>query len=346
LTFASNPYPQGTLFKLTEASGVWSLKTVLAMPDSIGFRGSIGSGYGNMAFDKAGNLYGLAVKGGYGVGCDSDGCGRIFKIPVGAMDGGAPARKKAKVTILYTFPNNGAWPNGLVRDKHGDLFGFEYSGGDNGRGAIWEVSPPASKGGSWNGENIYVFCTIMDGANCDDGFNPAGVPVVDANGDLFGTTQRGGPDNGQGGGGLGTVWVMTPPDGANGWQFRSLHAFQSTCPVDYDFGVDQPIANTLLSKTGQVLTFVNDSGRTAPCTPNQNAILGGLISADPVSGADTIVNNQFGIMAGDAQYRRTGPIGIASSPSLMGKAVFGTTQNYYDASIDSVQPGVVFRITP
>jgi hypothetical protein len=347
MTFTSNPYPQGTLFKLTETSGVWSLKTVLVMPDSIGFHGSIGSGYGKTAFDKQGNLYGLAIKGGYGVGCDSDGCGRIFKIPAGAMDDSVPAgKKKPKVKILYTFPNNGAWPAGLVRDKHGDLFGIEYSGGDNGRGTIWEVSPPTTKGGPWAGENIYKFCATMDGARCDDGFGPSGTPIVDANGDLFGTTQFGGPDNGQGGGGDGTVWVMTPPDGTNGWQLRSLHAFQSTCPVDYDFGVKNPIGDTLLSKTGQVLTFVGNGGRIQGCTPFENVIQGGLISADPVSGADTIVNNEFGIQSSDQQYRKSGPIGIASSPSLLNKDIFGTSQNLYDASTDTVLPGVVFRIAP
>ena len=77
-----------------------------------------------------------------------------------------------------------------------------------------------------------------------------------------------------------------------------------------------------------------------PCGAFQTPIQGGLVSISPVSGGDTIVNNQFG-----AQQHVSGPYTIFSSPSLMGDTVFGTSSEYYDAATDTYSAGVVFKIT-
>ena len=119
------PTRKVTLFELVkpQAGGSWTFKTVAQMPASIGNIDIVGSGYRSVVFDKAGNLYGLAT-----LGCVAeDGCGKIFKVPVSVLDGSKP---KGKVKILYTFPYvPGSQPIGMVRDKAGNLFGVEYSGG-------------------------------------------------------------------------------------------------------------------------------------------------------------------------------------------------------------------------
>jgi hypothetical protein len=327
-----NADPQGTLFELVKPqdSGSWTFKTVVQMPASIGNLQIVGSGYGKVAFDKAGNLYGLAT-----LGCVAeDGCGKIFKVPASVLDGSKP---KGKVKILYTFPLSTTQPIGLVRDKSGNLFGIENAGGTPHLGAVWEVSPPASKHGAWTGGDIHEFCKTQNSGSCDDGYGPAGTPTLDGKGDLFDTTQYDGGSHT----GNGTVWTLVPPSGGD-WTFGEVHVFrdpQGTCSATTDYGLYHPQYDTLLDKKGQLLTFMGSGGFFNPCGPDQSTIYGALVSVSPVSNSDTIVNNQFA-----AQQHVSGPYVPFSSPSLMGDPVFGTSVEYYDAPTDSYSPGVVFKI--
>jgi len=328
-----NADPQGTLFELVKplSGGSWTFRTAVQMPPSIGDLGVVGSGYGRVAFDKSGNMYGLAT-----LGCGAeDGCGKIFKVPAGLLDGSKP---KSKVNILYTFPTTSAQPGGLVRDKSGNLFGYENGGGAPRQGAIWEVSPPTSKHGAWTGGNIHEFCKTQNSGSCDDGYGPVGIPALDGKGDLFGTTQYDGGSHT----GNGTVWTLVPPAGGD-WTFGEVHVFrdpQGACSATTDFGLYHPQFDTLLDNKGQILTFLGSGGFFNPCGANQSTIYGALVSASPVSGGDAIVNNQFAV-----QQHVSGPYLIVSSPSLMGNVVFGTSFQYYDAPTDTYSPGVVFKIT-
>ena len=327
-----NADPQGTLFELVkpQAGGSWTFKTVVQMPTGIGNLGVVGSGYGRRAFDKAGNMYGLVT-----LGCNAqDGCGKIFRIPAALLDGSKP---KDKVKILYTFPTNTTQPSGLVRDKAGNLFGVEYAGGTPQLGSVWEVRPPTTKNGAWTGGNIYEFCKTQDQGTCDDGTGPAGLPALDGKGDIFGTANAAGAGLGNG-----TAWTLVPSGGS--WTFGLVHVFNqggNQCPPGSDYNVVHPGYNTVLDKKGQLLTFMQNAGDFDPCGPNQSAIYGGLMSVSPVTGGDTVVNNQFAV-----QQHVSGPYVAFSSPSLMGDVVFGTSQAYYDAGTDTYSAGVVFKITP
>jgi hypothetical protein len=202
------------------------------------------------------------------------------------------------------------------------------------------VSPPTTKNGAWTGVDIHDFCLTRNSGSCDDGVNPDGIPAVDGKGDLFGTTQ------GDGGSftGNGTVWTLVPPSGGKDWTFGEVHVFrnpQGTCQATTDYGLYNPEYNTLLDSKGQILTFMGVGGFFNPCGDFQSAIAGALVSVSPVSGADTIVNNQFA-----AEQHMSGPYQIVSSPSLLGNTVFGTSEEYYDASTDTYSAGVVFKITP
>ena len=81
-------------------------------------------------------------------------------------------------------------PRRCVRDSNGDLFGTTILGGANSDGSIYEL--PA--GGS----------TITTLASMDSttGINPSAGLILDANGNLFGTTTSDGPD------GFGTVYEL------------------------------------------------------------------------------------------------------------------------------------------
>lgn len=331
MTNASCAHQNGTVFELVKPqsqNGSWTFRTAVSMPNAVDVGARAGSGYGNMAFDKSGNLYGIAVKGGFGVGCDDDGCGKIFKIPASTLDGS----QKKKIKVLYTFPSDGKWPSGLIRDKQGNLYGIQYTGGDQSLGAIWEVSPNGA-GGSWTRTTPYEFCLVRHNNICDDGYGPAGLPAVNDNGELYGTTEYGGT------GANGTTWKLTP-NGAGGWTFLTLHAFTEDNGCNSpDLGVRNPIENVLLSKSGQPLSFMTTGGADDACQADQTFYQGGLISTDPASGSYSVVSNAFG-----ALNLASGPWQIGSSPSQMGKTVYGTSLQYYDALTNSFSQPVVFKI--
>jgi hypothetical protein len=321
----ANGDPDGTIFELVkpQQGGSWTFQTVVQMPASIAMSGAFGTGYEDMAFDNRGNLFGLV----YPTCSQADGCGKIFRVPAAALNGSNP---KAKVKILYTWPYNPSDvpSGGLVRDKQGNLFGTDVTGGAAMEGAVWEVSPPTTKNGAWIRQNIYEFC-----AQPGCGYNPEGVLAIDKNGDLYGTAQSGSNT-------YGIIWSMTPNGGS--WSFRTLHVLKTVypCQAVTDQGVTSPGWNTLLDQKGQILTFVTQGGDFDVCGPNQMWIAGGMISVDPSSGADAIVSNQFAVSG-----HVSGPQNIESNPSIVGNTVFGTSQFYYDAGTDTDTPGVVFKIT-
>lgn len=127
----------------------------------------------SVIMDAAGNLYGTAYYGG-NPAC-TGGCGTVFKI--------APNKK---FTTLHTFTggNDGANPYGsLVRDSAGNLYGTTVGGGAFGAGVVFKLSPT---GGS---TALYAFTAGDDG-----GYPIAGL-LLDALGNLYGTTNGGAINN-------------------------------------------------------------------------------------------------------------------------------------------------------
>jgi hypothetical protein len=147
---------------------------------------------GGLILDGAGNLYGVTGYGGTGdcvlVGVPA-GCGTVYELSPPAQKGGAWTE-----TILYSFPSSkqGYLPNGsLVFDSAGNLYGATMFGGGQGTtcdpfyqycGAVFELSPPKTKGGKWTENVLHAFKGGMDGAN------PNGGLVLDNKGAVYGTS--------------------------------------------------------------------------------------------------------------------------------------------------------------
>jgi uncharacterized repeat protein (TIGR03803 family) len=120
-------------------------------------------------------------------------------------------------TILYTFqgaPDAANPQAGLTAGKNGVLFGDTDYGGDRtvcpktpsspgGCGTVYELSP---SGSGYTERVIYSFQYGNDGAG------PVGSILVAKNGELYGTTVRGGGSSAcaANGGGCGTVFKLTP----------------------------------------------------------------------------------------------------------------------------------------
>jgi hypothetical protein len=197
---------------------------------------------GGLVIDSAGNLYGTTAYGGTG-NCmllgTSVGCGTVYEVSPPKQKGGPWTE-----TVLYSFPTpkQGYFPHGdLVFDGAGNLYGATMFGGGHGTtcnpyykycGAVFELSPPKTKGGKWTEKVLYGFKGVPAGAQFGDGANPNGGLVLDSKGAIYGTTYFGGNNvkgecqGGVGGTGCGIVFKLAPPSQKGGeWTKKVLHQF-------------------------------------------------------------------------------------------------------------------------
>ena len=102
----------------------------------------------------------------------------------------------AQMPHTFRGTPDGAMPEGrLVSDSAGNLYVTTMGLGADYSGNIFKLSP---SGGSW------VYTDLHDLFAESDGDAPWASPVMDAQGNLFGTTVGGGRHNG------GTVWQIAP----------------------------------------------------------------------------------------------------------------------------------------
>ena len=181
----------GGVFKLTPTvSGLWTL-SVLHQFTSNTTDGAVP--YAGLVMDASGNLYGTTWEGG-----DRD-IGSVFELSPGA--GGTWTE-----TILHSFQSgsDGCYPQyGSLLYSGGNLYGTTTECGPSGGGIVFEMSPAA--GGSWTETALYAFL-----AHSTDGVSPQGGLLMDASGNLYGTTEYGGTGQNGGSGGAGTVFEITP----------------------------------------------------------------------------------------------------------------------------------------
>ena len=105
-------------------------------------------------------------------------------------------------------------------DAPGNLYGTSANGGACGRGSVFEVSPPASSGGSWTEKVLYSFRYICNGKTSNDGATPLAGVVINSSGDLLGTTYGGGNPY------EGTVFKLSPPAaGHSTWTEKVIYNF-------------------------------------------------------------------------------------------------------------------------
>ncbi|MBZ5572072.1 MAG: hypothetical protein LAO09_09345 [Acidobacteriia bacterium] len=191
------------------------------------FGGRDGCGpWGDLIADAAGNLYGTTLNGG-----GNPGQGVIFQLtpPV-------PPNTDWTENIVHRFAGklDGAAPSGqLVVDGNGNLYGTTQAGGAFGLGTAWELAP--QPGGGWTGTVLYSFFGV-------NGAQPVGGLVMDAGGNLYGTTLGGGAN-----GGFGTVFELSPPPQPGlPWTETVLHSFTG----GYDGNA--PVGGVISDQTGNL----------------------------------------------------------------------------------------------
>ena len=140
-----------------------------------------------LVLDASGNLYGTTVYGG-STTCTS-GCGTVFRLSPRGTD-----------IVLYSFlggPVGAAPYGGLIRDAKGNLYGTTYAGGFF-VGIVYEIE----------GRKESILHTFL-GSMRNDGSVPFASLIMDAEGNLYGTSFSGGTKC-TASGGCGTVFRVTP----------------------------------------------------------------------------------------------------------------------------------------
>jgi uncharacterized repeat protein (TIGR03803 family) len=164
----------GTVFEIEKtASGYTSTPTVL-----VRFDGADGANpFAGLIADANGNLFGTTFYGG------ASNLGTVFEIAKTASG------YASSPTILVSFNGaDGQIPEaGLIADANGNLYGTTLEGGANGGGTVFEIEKTAS--GYTSTPNVLV---SFNGAN---GWWPEAGLIVDASGNLFGTTGYGGANS-------------------------------------------------------------------------------------------------------------------------------------------------------
>jgi len=210
--------------------------------------------YAGLIFDKAGNLYGTAEHGGNSTG--RYGAGIAFEL---SPHGNGSWNE----SVLTTFGDDGGYPEGtLTFDSAGNLYGTTLSGGTFGGGVVFELSPNGS--GGWNDTALHNF---QGGTN--DGYSPLAGIVLDAAGNIYGTTIQGGGTQCEEG--CGTAFELSP-NGSGGWNESVLYRFcsQTNCTDGYS-----PYSQLVFDNSGNLYGTTggggsDDTGTVFELLPNGN----------------------------------------------------------------------------
>ncbi len=189
-------YDGGYVFELTPSNGGWTEQTLYSF-NSVS--GDCGLPTSELVFDKSGNLYGTTFDG-----C-SNNYGGVFQLVPSGGSGWSE-------NILLNFTGyNGDYPDGLMIDSQGNLYGTASGEGPNGGGTVFELSP---SNGGWAYSLVYAFGKT-------GGAFPGPV-MMDGNGNLYGTTGHDNPLLS----GDGVVYKLTPSNGT--WTETVLHYFEGS----------------------------------------------------------------------------------------------------------------------
>ena len=165
-------YGYGTVYQLTNSGSGWTATALYSFPRQDG------RPIAGVIFDGAGNLYGATSNGGPGRG------GVVFEL--------SPDNGGWTYSMIYalTYYGSGSYYPGpinkLAIDTAGNLYGTAQndpgSPEEYGDGSVFKLTTSYE---GWTYTALHVF-------NADDGSDPAGSPVLDSNGNIYGTCVSGG----------------------------------------------------------------------------------------------------------------------------------------------------------
>jgi len=213
--------------------------------------------------DTSGNLYGATQYGGRG--CARQGCGTVFRVSTSGRE-----------SVLYQFRGiDGASPlGGVVADASGNVYGTTWLGGLYGFGTVFKIDSNGTE------TVLHNFSAASDGAN------PMGSLVLDAAGNIYGTTSAGGDLY------FGTLFMIDP--GGN-----------ETVVYNFTGGNDgaYPYSNLILDTQGNLYGTTSQGGCCGQGSVFEfsNGTLSTLYSfSAPINGVNSDGQNPMGGVTADA----------------------------------------------
>jgi uncharacterized repeat protein (TIGR03803 family) len=162
-TESGGAYGYGAVYKLTPVGSGW-IETVL-----YSFSGGADgfSPFAGLIFDSSGDIYGTTALGGGG----SDHGGTVFML--------SPSNGNWAYTLIYSFKGGGGPEGSLAMDAADNLYGTTYQDGAYESGSAFKLTP---ENGGW------TYTSLHDFTGGADGGEPVSNLILDANGNLYGTT--------------------------------------------------------------------------------------------------------------------------------------------------------------
>jgi len=201
-TTQGGDYGYGMVFKLAKRGSGWIFYPLYSFPQP-GDDNDGAEPNAPVVIGRDGSLYGTTAMGGHNQGI-------VFKLtppPRICQTTMCPWNE----TILYRFTggDDGGNPySPVVFDAAGNIYGTTQSGGSADMGAVFKLTP---SGSGWTETVLYSFMGFPDGAQPESGL------LLDAAGNLYGTTADGGANT------FGTVFQLVPS--GTGWTENILYSF-------------------------------------------------------------------------------------------------------------------------
>jgi hypothetical protein len=141
--------------------------------------------FGGLIADANGDLFGTTAGGG------ANSVGTVFEI-VNNGSPTAPSYASTPTTLVSFNVTDGYFPEaGLTADANGNLFGTTAFGGQYGDGTVFElVNTGSATAPSYASNSTPIY--LVNFNDTDGSFPALANLIIDAKGDLFGTTQSGG----------------------------------------------------------------------------------------------------------------------------------------------------------
>jgi uncharacterized repeat protein (TIGR03803 family) len=358
----SGPNACGTVFELINSSGSY---TESVLYNFIGAPSDGDEPTTGLIADSSGNLYGTTDYGGSGF-CGATSCGTAFEL--------VKSSTGYTENVIHTFTGfdgGGFIFAGLIMDSSGNLYGTADGAGANGYGNVFEL---VNSSGSYTEKVLYSF-----GATAADGWYPVAGLVMDAAGNLFGTTSEDGGPFSCGLSSCGTVFELV--NSPTGYTEKVLYTFAESDGANPLAGLIMDSSGNLYGTTsnggaygfGTVFELVNSSGsytervlHSFGGTPADGVFpvasllmdgSGNLFGTTKMGGSATLCDGlgcgtAFELVNSSGTYAERvlhsfGQVGDGESPAaalVMDKAgnLYGTTE----AGGSSLSLGTVFEINP
>jgi uncharacterized repeat protein (TIGR03803 family) len=213
------------------------------------------------------------------------------------------------LTTLVSFNGtNGQYPQaGLIEDSAGDLFGTTYNGGASNDGTVFEIVNTAT--------GYATAPTTLVNFNLTDGAKPFGTLLMDAAGDLFGTTTYGAA------GAAGSVYEIAKT--ATGYAGTPTTLVSFTAETG-----DEPQAGLIADAAGDLFGTTSAAGPSSGTAPSTGTVFEIAKTASGFASTPTILANFTD--PGGISVNGMDPIGnlvMDAAGDLFGTTSFGATNN-------------------